>query len=242
MIRWWMANSPKLKAKLAMAAQGSNRKRWWNGAMYVGFALCILLAIISLPSSSIPYSEHFVPQTKATFSFIATDPYFKNATILEGVLTLTGIGGLSVDNPLTLSVTVDIVPNASKIVDPLQMGFLPELAYNCPSGTSCPEDGPDGFPLLSVIPLTNQSLSWSGSQRIEYFNSGTFYAQIRAFNDSYPNGKNNTPLELVFGTAPIIEISPEDVTVSAINDAYTTALTFTVVALAILALRVDPKK
>ena len=44
------------------------------------------------------------------------------------------------------------------------------------------------------------------------------------------------------GAGPIIEISPEDVTVSAINDAYTTALTFTVIALAILALRVDRDK
>lgn len=210
--------------------------------MYIGFAFFIFLAIIALPLASVPYSEHFIPQTKATFTFFATDPSLKNATLLEGVLTLTGAGGLSVDNPLILSVTVDIFPNSSKIVDPLQMAFLPESAYNCPLGKSCPLNGTDGFPLLSVIPLTNKSLTWSGQQRVEYFTSGTFFAQIRAFNDSYPNGKNSTPLEIIMGAGPIIEISPEDVTVSAINDAYTTALTFTVIALAILALRVDRDK
>lgn len=208
--------------------------------MYVGFALFVFLAIISLPLDFVPYSEHFVPQTKATFSFVALDQNLRNATLLFGVLTLTGVGGLSADNPLTMSVTVEIAPNATGIVDPLQMAFLPELAYNCPVGAGCPQNGTNGLPLLSVIPLAQNGLTWSGQQRVEYFNSGTFLAQIQAFNNSYPDPSHPTvPLKEVFGTSPIIEISPEDVTVSATTDAYTIALTFVIVALAILALRAN---
>ncbi|HEV2390592.1 MAG TPA: hypothetical protein VGS04_07710, partial [Nitrososphaerales archaeon] len=80
---------------------------WWDACFVV--AVTLVLLTWPLPSGQLIGT---LPSTEAFFMFSVTNTQ-KNTTAGIGYVELRGVGGLSVDNKLTLTVKLDLTGNAS---------------------------------------------------------------------------------------------------------------------------------
>jgi hypothetical protein len=137
-------------------------------------------------------------------------------TVGRGTVTLSGKGGLSAENPLTMSVIL----NFDKVVKPFSTVFVaPDNAYYYPIVKD------EGFPRFAHINLTTtDGFKWSGQGTIEFFTSGVLGMNIGADNQ-------------VVHAPPEFQIESAAVTSSSRTNSLVISLTWAILFFAVLDLR-----
>jgi hypothetical protein len=163
-----------------------------------------------------------------------------NFTVSDAYVDIQGKGGLSANNPLTISLTWYI--NNRTLFD-MRVGFRfekpvfrPHGAYSINSWTKQVIRDERGFPQFVNITLTRQETKndiekWTGSQEVIYYQGGIDWGfEIILDNTAklpFPNS---------------VHIGTEDVTVVSRTNAVVTSLTLAILAFSCLELRSEEKQ
>ena len=137
----------------------------------------------------------------------------------KGLVTLTGKGGLSADNPLTMRV---ILYSLSFRIRPQQIAFVPQGAFEAanswnPLAPVSPKLDALGLPVSARIPLTENSGVWSGDQIVIYNQGGALMTNLNV------DGQ-------IFAIIEPILIESEAVTALARTNSLLVSLTWVIIA------------
>jgi hypothetical protein len=220
----------QIKGAMLMTTK-KNPLRWeqvkgnWRNCLVATFAIVFLvLAILSWPVEPL---ELFASPVEATYIFDLQGNVFLrftngtagfyNMTVARGTVTLSGKGGMSAENPLTMRVIL----NFNKVVKPFSTVFVaPDNAYYYPIVKDA-----QGFSEFAHINLTTtDGYKWSGESRVVFFIGGALGMSVSADNQVV-----HSPSEF--------QIESATVTVSSRTNSLLISLTWAVLFFAVLGLR-----
>lgn len=216
-----------------------------------------------IPSTNVPITQYLVPSGSSYFALNVTNLVTfppqgaKNLSLYEGLpfsdclhpppkikvecyyftgfVELWGKGGLSVDNPINLNVTINVPPSfTSQVANISAITFIPEAVLN----PSFSINSTFGIPQNVHIHLHKQSHSyvngwttWTGGSRVMYSLSGQFGGE-------FLTTVANSPYPPINGTVPaFIQVGSSDVTAQSYTGEITTSVAFIAVALTLFTLR-----
>ncbi len=201
-------------------------QRWRNRIVAIFAIAFLLLAFLSYPADQLDF---FAPPIEATYIFdipgrvflVFTNGTsgFYNITVGRGTVTLSGKGGLSAGNPLTMTVTLELNPI---IRQPSKAFVAPYDAYYFPI-----ERDAQGFPRFAHINLTRtDQYAWFGQGRVEFFAQGTMIIYVALDNQVVPS-------------LPELQIESESVTAASRTNSLLVSLTWAILFFAVLELRTE---
>ncbi len=199
-----------------------------------GVLLFAVLALGFIPyQQQVPVLGFLIPTSEATFIIDITrndnTTSYRDVLVADGYLVLSGKGGLSAGNPLTLAVTLYF--NVSVLgMDPTRVVFGPHGAYAYPLKTD-----PRGFPIFAAINLTDTGLNhkWFGKGDVIYYQGDNWGAFLFVFDDARRIALE--PMRM----PNILHIGTEDVTFASRTNSLVVSLSWAFLAFASAELRID---
>lgn len=193
-----------------------------NQVVYGLAAAIFLLFILSLPIEPL---NLLTPESTATYIFgMNAQLTDKNTSrvvhLLDGYATVHGKGGLSANNPLTVSITLYFSQNKSEVtfnMREVEVGL--HGAYKYPLAYDS-----RGFPEFAHIPLSKQGDKWTGEGKVMYYAGDVWGGDLRIDGD--PQRLPNS-----------IHIGSAEITTSAQTNALFISLTLAFGIFAVLELR-----
>jgi hypothetical protein len=209
-------------------------KKWLGDHRWpIAVSLCIVLFVafwialpIDEPLSENPLWSHPLiqhPEAIFPFSFTFTANGTTKAIDIGGwEVTVSGAGGISVDNQL--KETVILRPSSGLALFLNQWPSNDTFITFSPAGAHVSPLTSDRFPALANISLSKEASTgdWIGSANVMYFESGTWGGNFNVTTTVPHFGTNHIAFVKI---PPFIQISSEEVTVSAWNDQLVTSLT-----------------
>ena len=194
--------------------------------MTVLFVVFAVLALLALPYEPL---NRLTPDTEAVFEFASKD------SSVVGNLHVSGKGGISAGNPLTLDVTLNV--SQTKLNFTLQkVLFVPDSAILYPIVTNAL-----GFPTHPTLSMKKVSeVEWWGQLKVIYYQEGSYGADLILQGPLKSN-----PLLVIVNTGHLpfaIHVSSEDVTVTAKTNALLLSLSLAFLAFSCLELRVEENR